>query len=121
MLRVLGRCGDGATRIENRMGEPSANPYLYMAAQIHAGLDGVERGLASPPATGAPYAGGSAALIPTSLGEALTALAEDDALVAGFGPTVVGWLSRVKRSELERHEQADDKDAWQAREYFSRF
>jgi len=121
MLRVLGRCGDEGTRIENRIGEPSANPYLYMAAQIHAGLDGLERGLSSPPATGAPYASGGAAPIPTSLEEALTALAEDDALVRAFGPTVVGWLTRVKRSEIERHEQADDKDAWQAREYFSRF
>ncbi|HEX2539943.1 MAG TPA: glutamine synthetase family protein [Caldimonas sp.] len=121
MLRVLGRCGDPATRIENRIGEPSANPYLYMAAQIHAGLDGVERGLASPPATGAPYASGAAAMLPASLGEALAALAEDEALVRAFGPTVVDWLTRVKRSELERHEQAEDKDAWQAREYFSRF
>jgi glutamine synthetase len=121
MLRVLGRCGDDGARIENRVGEPSANPYLYMAAQIHAGLDGIERGLTSPPATGAPYGGGGAALLPTGLGEALTALAEDEALVRAFGATVVGWLTRVKRSELERYEQADDKDAWQAREYFSRF
>jgi glutamine synthetase len=120
MLRVLGRCDDAGTRIENRIGEPSANPYLYMAAQIHAGLDGIERGLAAPPATGAPY-GGSAALLPASLGEALAALAEDEALVRAFGHTVVGWLTRVKRSELERHDQAEDKDAWQAREYFSRF
>ena len=51
MLRVLGRAATPATRIENRIGEPSANPYLYIAAQIHAGLDGIERGLAAPPAT----------------------------------------------------------------------
>jgi glutamine synthetase len=121
MLRVLGRCGDPATRIENRIGEPSANPYLYMAAQIHAGLDGIERASTSPPATGAPYARSAAAMLPTSLGEALTALAEDEALVAAFGATVVDWLTRVKRSEVERHEAAEDKDAWQAREYFSRF
>ncbi len=57
MLRVLGRAGDAATRIENRIGEPAANPYLYIAAQIHAGLDGIARGLRAPPATGAPYAG----------------------------------------------------------------
>ena len=120
MLRVLGRCDDPAARIENRIGEPCANPYLYMAAQIHAGLDGIERGLAAPPATGAPY-GSSAAMLPSSLGEALTALADDDVLVRSFGATVVGWLTRVKRSEIDRHDQADDKDAWQAREYFSRF
>ena len=43
MLRVLGGCGDPGTRIENRIGEPMANPYLYVAAQIHAGLDGLAR------------------------------------------------------------------------------
>jgi glutamine synthetase len=60
-------------------------------------------------------------MLPTSLGEALTALAEDEALVGAFGSTVIDWLTRVKRSEVDRHEQAEDKDAWQAREYFSRF
>ena len=38
-----------------------------------------------------------------------------------FGPDVVDWFVRVKRAELLRHDQADDKEAWQAREYFSRF
>jgi glutamine synthetase len=120
MLRVLGACGDPATRIENRIGEPSANPYLYIAAQIHAGLDGIERGLAPGPATGAPYAG-AGALLPTSLGAGLDALAEDGALTQAFGPGVVDWFTRVKRSEAGRHDEAEDKAAWQAREYFSRF
>jgi glutamine synthetase len=39
----------------------------------------------------------------------------------GVGAPVVAWLTHVKRAELARHDQADDKDAWQAREYFSRF
>jgi glutamine synthetase len=120
MLRVLGRCGDAATRIENRIGEPMANPYLYMAAQVHAGLDGIERRLLAPPAVGAPYAGDGEAL-PTSLGAALDALAADTELVRAFTPQVVDWFARVKRFELERHAAADDSDAWQAREYFSRF
>ena len=119
MLRVLGRCGDGATRIENRIGEPAANPYLYIASQIHAGLDGIERGLRAPPATGAPYAG-SPELLPASLAEALDALAGDPALVAGFGPPVVDWLTQVKRFEIARHDAAADSAAWQAREYFGR-
>jgi glutamine synthetase len=120
MLRVLGACGDAATRIENRIGEPCANPYLYMAAQIHAGLDGIERGLAAAPSTGSPYAGADT-LLPTSLGEALDALAADAALVQAFGPGVVDWFTRVKRSEAARHDEAEDSQAWQAREYFSRF
>ncbi|HZV92677.1 MAG TPA: glutamine synthetase family protein [Caldimonas sp.] len=119
MLRVLGRCGDPATRIENRIGEPAANPYLYLAAQIHAGLDGIERGLRPPPATGAPYADEHERL-PASLGEALDALAADAPLCKAFGSTVVDWLSRVKRFEIARHDAADDKRSWEAREYFGR-
>src|SRR5262249_61766314 len=30
MIRVLGGAGEAATRLENRIGEPAANPYLYM-------------------------------------------------------------------------------------------
>jgi hypothetical protein len=55
MLRVVGAAGDPATRIENRLGEPAANPYLYMASQIVAGLDGVQRGLTPPRASENPY------------------------------------------------------------------
>jgi glutamine synthetase len=120
MLRVLGRAGDPDTRIENRIGEPMANPYLYVASQIHAGLDGVERGLAAPKSAGAPYAGAGERL-PASLAEALDALAGDAELVRAFSPEVVDWFSRVKRSEIDRHASAEDSDAWQAREYFSRF
>ena len=119
MLRVLGERGDPATRIENRIGEPAANPYLYFAAQIHAGLDGIERALEPGPPTGAPYAGVDA-LLPTGLGEALDALAGDAELVSGFGADLVDWFTCIKRAELQRHDQADDKDDWQAREYFSR-
>ncbi len=120
MLRVLGRSADPATRIENRIGEPMANPYLYIAAQIHAGLDGIERRLAAPKAVGAPY-GGDREALPTSLGEALDALAADATLVRAFTPQVVDWFTRIKRSEVDRHAAAEDSDAWQAREYFSRF
>jgi glutamine synthetase len=120
MLRVLGRCGDNATRIENRIGEPCANPYLYIAAQVHAALDGIRRGSSAGPATDAPYAG-TAALLPTSLGEALDALAADTALVQGLGAPFVDLFLRVKRAELARFDQAADKDEWQRREYLSRF
>jgi glutamine synthetase len=120
MLRVLGRAGDAGTRIENRIGEPMANPYLYFAAQVHAGLDGIERKLVAPRAVDGPYAGGGETL-PASLGEALDALVVDEALVAAFTPRVVDWFCRVKRSEIDRHAAAEDSAAWQAREYFSRF
>ena len=119
MLRVIGDCGDAATRIENRVGEPAANPYLYLASQVHAGLDGIERGLRAPRATDAPY-GPAAVGLPTGLGEALDALAADAALRSGFGDAFVGYFDRIKRAECRRFDEAVDKDEFQRREYFSR-
>jgi glutamine synthetase len=117
MLRVIG--DDAHMRIENRIGEPAANPYLYMASQIHAGLDGLERKLQPPPATEAPY-GPAATMLPTSLGEALEALRADPAIVEAFGANFVDYFIRVKQSELARFDAAEDKLEFQRREYFSR-
>ncbi|MES2940384.1 MAG: glutamine synthetase family protein [Pseudomonadota bacterium] len=119
MLRVIGQCGDAATRIENRIGEPAANPYLYLASQVHAGLDGIERKLAAPPATDAPY-GDPSPRLPTSLGEALQALQSDTILCTAFGPGFSDYFVRIKAAEQLRFDQAEDKDDFQRREYFSR-
>jgi glutamine synthetase len=42
LLRVPDRRGTG-TRVENRMPDPAANPYLALAVQLAAGLDGIEQ------------------------------------------------------------------------------
>jgi glutamine synthetase len=123
MLRVVGQPGDAATRIENRIGEPAANPYLYMAAQIHAGLDGITHRLAPPIATEAPYAEpGTAGIerIPTNLRDALQALQADAAMHEGFGPAFINYFNRIKSAEHQRFEAAEDKLEFQRREYFSR-
>jgi len=120
MLRVVGAAGDPATRIENRIGEPAANPYLYMASQIHAGLDGLLRGLEPPPATDNPYGAGHARL-PDNLGDALSALRADEALVNGLGTAVVEHFCGIKQSEINRHADAKDKADFERREYFSRY
>jgi glutamine synthetase len=119
MLRVVGGAGDCATRIENRIGEPAANPYLYMASQIHAGLDGLMRGIEPPAASDSPYASQPSG-IPTTLADALAALQADPALVAGLGADVVRHFCRIKQSEIDRHADAKDKADFERREYFSR-
>ena len=119
MLRVIGGCGDAATRIENRIGEPAANPYLYFASQVHAGLDGIERRLEAPRATDAPYAGQAEAL-PTSLADALATLKEDTTLCEAFGRDFVDYYVRIKQSEQQRFAAAEDPDEFQRREYFAR-
>lgn len=120
MLRVIGAPGDKATRIENRIGEPLANPYLYLASQIYSGLDGVARSLEPPQATDDPYQRGEAEL-PTTLEAALAALLSDDVLCADFGVNFIDYFTRVKTPESERFKAATDTDAFFAREYFSRY
>ena len=119
MLRVVGGPGDAGTRIENRMGEPAANPYLYMASQILAGLDGIENELTAPFATEAPYAE-SAERLPLTLGDALARLGDDPILSAGLGSDFVRYYQRIKQSEQSRFNDAEDKVEFQRREYFSR-
>ena len=124
MLRVIGAAGDAATRIENRLGEPAANPYLYMAAQIYAGLDGIAHKRVPPLATEAPYADAGIDTgiepIPATLGDAIAALQADTAMREGFGADFVRYYSRIKTSEQQRFDTAEDKTEFQRREYFSR-
>ncbi|MBL0428787.1 glutamine synthetase family protein [Ramlibacter alkalitolerans] len=119
LLRVIGDCGDEATRIENRIGEPAANPYLYIASQVHAGLEGIGRRLLPPAATDAPYAG-TGENLPTSLGEALAALRTDLGLCEAFGAAFIDYFTQIKRSEQQRLEAADDSEEFMRREYFGR-
>ncbi|WP_425258516.1 glutamine synthetase [Rubrivivax sp. RP6-9] len=121
MLRVLGGPGDAATRIENRLGEPLANPYLYIASQVHAGLDGLQRGLQPPPATDALDGAGAAERLPAGLPEAIAAFEADATLTGGLGAPLAAAYSAVKRAEQARHDEADDPAAWQRREYFGRY
>ncbi|MEO8145010.1 MAG: glutamine synthetase family protein, partial [Betaproteobacteria bacterium] len=110
MLRVLGGPGDPATRIENRIGEPGANPYLYFASQIHAGLDGIERKLPLPPPSRNPYEDKNADLLPRSLAEALGYLKAGKRLREAMGPAFVDYYCRIKEAEVERY-QAGSKAA----------
>jgi glutamine synthetase len=118
MIRALGAPGDDATRLENRVGEPAANPYLYMASQIHSGLDGIQRGLVPGPSADAPYET-TAPLLPTNLGEALDALREDAYLRESMGAAFVDCYLRIKEAELQRfHLEVSE---WEQREYFDLF
>ena len=121
MLRVIGGPNDAATRIENRLGEPAANPYLYMAAQIYAGLSGMAQKRPAPAATESPY-GEQADVerIPTELQDALAALQADRAMCDGFGEAFVRHYACLKNAELQRFSAAEDKTEFQRREYFSR-
>ncbi|PVW02748.1 glutamine synthetase [Microbacterium sp. Gd 4-13] len=115
MIRAVGGVGDPATRLENRSGEPAANPYLYIASQLISGMDGMERGLVPPAPTLDPYRTEAPAL-PASLGDAVAALVDDPAFRSALGETVVHWYATIKRAEFDRYlRHVSD---WEQREYF---
>jgi glutamine synthetase len=118
MIRVLGGSGDAATRLENRAGEPAANPYLYMAAQIVSGVDGVGKSLDPGPSADTPYEV-AAEPLPKSLEEALAALRGDTCLAAGFGEDFIAYYLRIKEAELARYRA--EVTEWEQREYFELF
>ena len=101
MLRVVGGGDDPATRIENRAGEPAANPYFFIAAQIAAGRDGMARKLDPRDPDDAPYAAKRAAL-PSDLGAALEALAGSAFFRKAFGDVFLDYYLKLKSSELGR-------------------
>ena len=122
LLRVVGRPGDSATRIENRLGEPLANPYLCIAAQVLAGLDGLRQQQDPGPAASAnPYTTNQGALLPDSLATALDALTADRVLCTGLGQPLVHAFTAIKRQELSRRAAAADVLEWDRRELFARY
>ena len=118
MIRVLGATNDPATRLENRIGEPAANPYLYMASQILSGLDGIDRKLDPPLSADTPYEA-KADLLPKSLREAVFALHDDPFFRKELGADFVDYYVHIKNAEIERF-QAEVSD-WEQREYFEMF
>jgi glutamine synthetase len=130
LLRVLGGRKDPATRIENRMGEPSANPYLYIASQIVTGLDGVdhERDPGAPETD--PYTS-QRPMLPATLADALTLFDQEPLFRDQFGKTFVDYYTKIKRTELQRYETyardngidrgSEATTQWEQDEYFDFF
>jgi glutamine synthetase len=132
LVRVQGSPGDASAHVEYRAGEPAANPYLYLAASLAAGMDGVRRELTPPPAIEAdPYAAPGLVALPASLAAAVKALDGDSFYRGAFGDTLVDYLVMMKRAEIDRYEAAladavqsdspDEVTDWEMREYFEFF
>jgi glutamine synthetase len=119
MIRVLS--GDSSTHVENRIGEPCANPYLAIASQLYAGLEGL---ISGSPANRADYPP-----LPTSLREALDAFRESDSAAELLGTAFKTCLVKLKESEASRFEAwraaqrpaANEVTEWEHREYFGVF
>ncbi|MGB5706821.1 MAG: glutamine synthetase family protein [Arenicellales bacterium] len=118
MVRSLCDSGNPNSRIENRVGEPAANPYLYITSQVLSGLDGVEQEKRAPAALERPYQG-DAVRLPDSLFQALEAFQSSEFYCRNLGQDFVDYYAHIKRAEWNRfmHTVSD----WEHREYFSLF
>jgi glutamine synthetase len=105
-----------ASRLELRLGDASANPYLITGGLLAAAYLGI-KDKAEPPAPleGYGYDPAKAAKLPGDLSSALDALEADTELAEILGPAFVKTFLAYKRNELERfsHWVTD----WEFREY----
>jgi glutamine synthetase len=101
-----------SVRAELRCPDPSANPYLALAAMLAAGLDGIDRKLDAPEPlndinvyhlTPEERAEQNIAELPGSLAEALYLLEEDDVLKEALGESTYESFSRAKWAEVEEY------------------
>jgi glutamine synthetase len=105
-----------ASRLELRLGDASANPYLAIAGLLAAARLGISEGLQAPdPLEGYGYDPTKADKLPGDLSTALDALAADTALTDALGPPFVAAYLAYKRNELERFSQWVTD--WEFREY----
>jgi glutamine synthetase len=108
LVRIPDRRGTG-TRCELRMPDPSANPYLALAVQLAAGLDGVERKLVPPDPVNKNIFEMSHRErrkyrideLPRDLHEALECLEKDDAIRGALGDHIYERFVEAKREEWE--------------------
>jgi len=118
MVRVLS--SGVSTHVENRIGEPCANPYLTIAAQLSAGLAGI---------TAQTRVSGSYPALPGSLREALAAFRAGEPAEKLLGAPLKACLLKLKESEAARFDAwcAEEQPPsgavteWEHREYFRVF
>ena len=110
MIRIPDRRGTG-TRCELRMPDPASNPYLALAVQLAAGLDGVERKLVPPDPVNKNIFTMTVRErrhhkiddLPRDLHEALDVLEKDEVVVAALGEHIAGRFIEAKRAEWSEY------------------
>ena len=118
MVRAIGGVDDPNTRIENRIGEPCANPYLYLVSQLVSGMQGMSEHLQPPATADAPYDTPAPAL-PRSLMQATDALDKSAAFRSALGDEFIDYFVHIKRAEIDRF--LSEVTDWEQREYFRMF
>jgi len=117
------------TRLELRIGDGSANPYVVIAVVLAAALDGIKNKLSAPePVVGWSYTDSAhGQVLPMSLPEALDALEADTELSHHLSTKFIRAFAALKRDEAKRYEEAVDDPStrlvtqWELDEYIEDF
>jgi glutamine synthetase len=125
MVRVPPERGQG-TRLEVRVGDGAANPYLVIAGILAAALDGIKRTLECPDdAVGMAYDNEAAPELPATFTEALDALEANANLHEQMSKELVEVFLVMKRDEIRRYNESvpdpstRDVTQWEIDEYFA--
>jgi len=100
-----------STRVEYRSPDPACNPYLAFSVMLAAGLKGIEEGYELPTETTANLYELTAQeriamgidLLPSSLAEAIDAMADSELVADALGEHVFEWFIRNKRAEWQAY------------------
>ena len=101
-------------RIENRIIDGAANPYLACAAMLAAGLDGIERQIDPGPrnddnlyeVSEAELRRRNIDFLPTTLSEALDHFEQDAVVQGALGAEYAAYYTRVKREEWRQYHRS---------------
>ena len=126
LVRIPDRRGIG-TRCELRMPDPSANPYLALAVQLAAGLDGIERKLVPPDPVNKNIFTMSFRErrryrideLPRDLHEALDMLEKDDVIRDALGSHIYERFVEAKREEWQ--EYIGQVSEWELNRYLGQY
>jgi glutamine synthetase len=126
MIRIPDRRGSG-TRIELRIPDPSANPYLALAAQLAAGLDGIAtKADAREPVNTNIWEMSHREKrrlriddLPHNLGEACTELEKDDVITEALGEHITTQFLTAKRQEWDDY--ITQVSQWELDNYLAKY
>jgi glutamine synthetase len=113
------------TRLELRCPDPSSNPYLATAVMLMAGLDGIRQQLELPEPVEETLVRRDRSrlrmleMLPTSLGEALDVLGQDDVILSALGQYISDRYQAAKRQEFEEYNR--QITAWEIDRYITRY
>jgi glutamine synthetase len=126
MIRIPDRRGSG-TRVELRIPDPSANPYLALAVQLAAGLDGiVTKADPREPVNSNIWEMSHREKrrlriddLPHNLGEACNELEKDEVITEALGDHITAQFLAAKRQEWQ--EYITQVSAWELDNYLAKY